>query len=538
MEYTSCSLTTRVTTEWNDLKDSKNIFFCLLLVTSCLIVYLPSIRHDFIPLYDDTPYVLCNPSAQGISLANIKAAFTGFYCGNYAPFHIISYMFNYVISGLNPSGYILTNILIHTVNGLLVYFLFLRSSFTPRYACLASYIFLLHPVQVESVVWISERKTVLSMLFFLAAMHFHLNYFRGKSGTNYILSILSFVSALLSKSTAVVLPLYLICYDTAYRKSEKQSQKLKDKIPFIIIAVAGACITLYSQDSSRFGGRTTYHGGSPLATFFTMLPVLVKYIKMIFYPIGLTVYYGNISAKSFFDEDVFLAGLAAISLLAFGVYLFRRNKELFCWYAVFFVGLLPVSQIVPIVTLINDRYLYFPMVGAAGFCVAVIRLINEQYVKTRKWFAVISVILCLTLSWLTYLQTKTWQNTFTLYRQIIFQNNEHIDYNILQDQNLLQTDVKGLLEVSDRLLKNFPSSPEVLKFASRVYVRANNLYAAQQCLEKLIVVAPSDMESLILLASVYKMTEQLPAAKKVYENILLLNPGSEAAKRGLKEIGF
>ena len=516
------------------IKNGKVVFCCLFLIVSSLLVYLPSIHHEFIPLFDDTPYVLCNPSAQGVSPANIRSAFTRLYCGNYAPFHIISYMFNYEMSGLDPSNYILTNIVLHIINGILIYLLLLRSSFAHRYASLAAYLFLLHPVQVESVVWISERKTVLSMLFFLAATHFYLTYLRGRAGRSYLLSLITFESAVLSKSTAVILPLCLICYDAAYRKHDN---RLKDKIPFIAVALAGACLTLYSQDSSRQGGRTTYHGGSPLATFFTMLPVLQRYIRNLFCPTGLSAYYGNLVPKSFFDEEVFLAGIFSLSLLLFGVYLFRRNKDLFCWYSIFFVGLLPVSQIVPIVTLINDRYLYFPMVGAAGFCAAGIRLTHETYPKTGRYVTVICVVICLSLSWLTYLQAKTWQNSFSLYRQIIFQNSEQIDFKILQDQYFLQSDVKGLTEVAEKLLNNFPSSPDVLKFASKVYLRANNPHAAQLSLEKLTESTPVDLESLLMLATVYRNSGRLDAANKVYEQILVLYPGYEVANRALKDIG-
>ena len=515
-------------------KNDKIVLCCLFLIAASLLVYLPSIRHDFIPLFDDTPYVLCNPSVQGVSFANIRSAFTHLYCGNYAPFHIISYMFNYELSVLDPSGYILTNIIIHIINGLLVYLLLLRCSFAHRYACLASYLFLLHPVQVESVVWISERKSVLSLMFFLAATHLYLSSLRERAGKSYLLSLLSFVSAVLSKSTAVILPLFLICYDAAYRK---QGRRLKDKLPFIAIALAGACLTIYSQDPARQGGRTSYHGGSPLATVFTMLPVLLRYLRILFWPMGLSAYYGDLVPKSGFDEEVFLAGLVALSLLAYGVYLFRRNKELFCWYSIFFVGLLPVSQIVPIVTLINDRYLYFPMVGAAGFCAAALRLVHETYPKTGRYVTVLCVVICASLSWLTYFQAQTWQNSFTLYRQIIFQNSEQIDFKILQDHYFLQSDVKGLTEVSEKLLNNFPSSPDVLKFASKVYLLANNPNAAQLSLEKLTVITPGDQESLLMLASVYRYRGQLVAAKKVYEQILRLNPENEPAHRELKEIG-
>lgn len=514
-----------------------NLYYCLFLITLACIVYLPSINHDFIPLYDDTPYIICNPNIQGFSIDNIKAAFSRSYCGNYAPLHIISYMLNYSLSGLQPSGFILTNIIIHILNGILLFYLFVRSGFKPQYAWAAATIFMLHPVQVESVVWASERKTVLSMLFFLMAIHFYINYLHGSGRKHYLISLMSLCAALLSKPVAVILPGVLMVYDIAYRKHDSRMQFITDKIPFALIAGIATGIALYTQAPELNGGRTSYHGGSPLATFFTMLPVLSKYVVMVFYPVGLSPYYGNLAVKTAFDEDVFLAGLIVISLIVLGVWLLRNNKELFCWYAIFFIGLLPVSQIIPIVTLINDRYLYFPLVGGVGFCVGVVRYGVDRYLQKRVPVFIAGILLCFTLALLTYQQTKTWQNTFTLYRQIIAQNTENIDLKILEDQNFFNSNVNGLKEVAKTLLQNFPSSPEVLKFAGNIYLKANDQKNAKECLEKAVSLKPTDTESLLNLAAIYRQSDDIENARRAYRLILKLHPESNAAKQGLTETG-
>lgn len=510
----------------------------LFLVVSCLLVYSASLSHDFIPLQDDNAYIILNSSIRGFSLKNLQTAFTTFYAGNYAPLHIISYMLDYTVSGLKPSGYILTNIVLHIVNGLLFFHLLVRSKFTLVGASAAACIFLLHPVQVESVVWASERKTVLAMTFFLFAVHGYLNYIARSNTTvktiQYLLSLFSFVMAVLSKSVVVILPAFLMIHDLAYRKTDHQWKWLKDKIPYIVIALICVALTIYSQDPGRDGGRTGFHGGSALATLFTMLPVLLKYLRMVFWPTGLSIYYGSIQVKTSFDEDVFLAGLVAVALFVFGMMIWRKKRELFCWYALFFVGLLPVSQIVPIVTLINDRYLYFPLLGGAAFIAGFIGSIHERFPLLRSALPVLATIAFITLSFLTYNQTKTWQNTQTLYRQVILTNPEQIDLKFLEDGFFLISEFNGLADVTQILLKNFPSSPEVLRFAGMVYNRSNDPLLARQYIEKAVSSNPRDIDLMFMLADNYKKTGNNREARKVYAAILSVSPDSQRAKDGLQ----
>lgn len=480
------------------------ILWPLLLATVSLAVYLPSLAHDFIPMYDDTQYVLCNPVIQGFSLQNITAAFSRFYCGNYAPLQMLSYMLDYTLWGMRPAGYILSNVLLHTFNGLLLYRVLKRSNLSCESAFIGSMLFLLHPVQVEAVVWVSERKTVLSMLSALAAWNFWLD--SGCGGIKrYLLSVTAFCAAILTKSVAVVLPLFMLVHDAAHGGLDKSRLRLLRRFtPFFLVALVGGMVAIYSQDPSLHGGRTGYHGGSPLATLYTMLPVLFRYLGMVFYPTALTVYYGDVTIRSRLDEEVVLAAGGVLLLLALGVFLYRRNKMALCWYVLFFMGLLPVSQIIPIITLINDRYLYFPMIGVAGICAVAAEGVSEKLFMARKWLVVGSIPLFALLAWLTVQQAKSWENTYTLYRQIVRHNNTQFDPLILQDMYLLRSSDAALLELAEALLAKFPSSPEALRFTARINLRANRLDKARQALEQLIIQVPSDIESLTMLAEVYK----------------------------------
>ncbi|HEX9023178.1 MAG TPA: hypothetical protein VF799_04980, partial [Geobacteraceae bacterium] len=148
----------------------------LLLAVASFALYWQALGHDFLINWDDRQYVLDNPVIRGVTLQHLKAAFTSFYIGNYAPLHLISYMIDYDLWGMRPAGFIFTNILFHTLNGILFYMLLRRIAGERVWTLPAALFFLLHPLQVESVVWVAQRKNLLAMFFFLAAVHLYISY--------------------------------------------------------------------------------------------------------------------------------------------------------------------------------------------------------------------------------------------------------------------------------------------------------------------------------------------------------------------------
>jgi len=505
------------------------------LIISCLLVYAQVYTHNFIPFHDDNTYIVFNTSIAGLSLTHIKTAFSTIYAGNYAPLQIISYMLNHALSGLKPAGFLLTNVALHIANGLLLQRLLIRNNFPSLGATAAAAIFLLHPVQVEAVAWASERKTVLAMFFFLLALHSYQSYLAQEQQWDkarwYGTSLLCFVLALLSKSVVVILPATLIVYDLAYRQGNRRLSWLPDKLPFILLALAGVALTIYTQDPLRSGGRADFHGGSPLATLLTMLPVLSKYLHLVFWPTDLSIYYGGIQVKTAFDETVFRGGMLALALAAGGLVLWRAQKVLFCWYAFFFIGLLPVSQIIPIVTLINDRYLYFPLLGAAPFIVGSMLLLVGKLPRLKTLCPLVAIAIGLTLAILTFRQVGTWQNTLTLYRQVVRTNPEQIDLKFLEDSYFLASDLNGLLEITPILLKNFPNAPAVQKFAGVVYSRTDEPLRARPFLERAAIAAPQDRGLLSLLAENYRKTGEDDQARRIYERIMVIDSNEAPATK-------
>lgn len=389
----------------------------LLIILSTAAVYGRLLGHDFQNL-DDPLYVTLNSAITGFSWEHIKVVFSSFYVGNYAPVQMMSYMLDYTLFGMRPGGFLFTNVIIHTANGVLAYWLFLRFHGNRLLATVAAGIFLLHPAQVESVAWISQRKNLLAMLFFLVAWESYCRYRETASDKQrlfYALSIFSFVLALLTKSIAVILPVVFIVYDYCYVE-EKRRVALLDKLPFILAAGAIAAITMYSQQPGvGEGGRSAQlHGGSALATLFTMLPVYCRYLAMIVWPSSLSAEY-NPPIHQSPDIVVIAAFIILLATLYSGWRLYRYDRRLGFWVVFFFVALLPVSQIVPLYTLINDRYLYFPMLSIAALYGAVAATLQRNWNKYPVFVYLFIALPLIALSVATYNRAGVWRDSVTLW---------------------------------------------------------------------------------------------------------------------------
>jgi len=391
----------------------------LLLILVTVAVYAGTGAFELLFSWDDRLYLIQNDTINGFTFSHLKEAFSDYYVGNYAPLNILSFMVDHLFWGLHPAGYHLENVLFHLANGLLFYTLLRRLALSEWQACAAAWIFLFHPAQVETVAWVSQRKSLLAMFFFLIALLGYQVYSEQQANRArcYLLSVVSIAAALLSKSIAVIFPAVLVLYDLTYDRSGPRStaQRIRDKIPFIIVAAAVAALSIISQAQEEGGGRRDYPGGSPLAAFYTMVPVMLSYIRDGFWPFEFSPYYLIPIRQQ--PDAVFAAALAALLLLAvLGAYLYRKARPLAFWYALFFIALFPVLQFVPLVNLKNDRYLYTPLLGFA--VLVVIGALQLQKAISLRWqrpyrCAVITIMLVLPV--LAYKQSRFWRNDIALW---------------------------------------------------------------------------------------------------------------------------
>lgn len=391
-----------------------------LLVFAVAVVYGRLTGYNFQTHWDDNAYILSNVAAQGFTWEHIRNAFDvgAGKIGQYNPLSILSFMMDYTVWGMHPGGYHLTNIIIHTLNGLLVYRLLFRLHGERLPALVAASIFLFHPVQVESVAWISERKGLLSLFFLLISWEGYCRYRDAEKGSGrlaYALSLASYLLSLLAKTSSVVLPLILLMFDWCFEKKERRIGLL-DKVPFFVAAGVFSAIEIFSERPEHGGAMVGYHGGSPLATFYTMLTVFCRYLGLLVWPSGLnvehlpTVY--RAPELAVVGAAILLAGVAAA-----GIRLFKVNRKLGFWVMFFWVGLLPVSQIVPLILLMYEHYLYMPIIGAAalvGYGAARLRdRIGER--RATILYACLAVWL-LALAVVSHQRTVVWKDSGPVYR--------------------------------------------------------------------------------------------------------------------------
>lgn len=425
----------------------------LLLIIATISVYAVTGTFDLLASWDDWRYLTTNETIDGFTIAHIKQAFSKYYIGNYAPLHILSYMIDHTLWGLHPAGYHLENVLLHLANGLLFYTLLRRLSLSEWQACAAAWIFLLHPVQVETVAWVSQRKSLLAMFFLLIALLSYHAYSEQQANRTrcYLLSVVSITAALFSKSIAVIFPAVIVLYDLTYDRYGPRStlRRILDKLPFIAACAAIAAMAIISLEAGD--GRRDYPGGSPLTAFYTMVPILLSYLRDSFWPFELSPNYMATIRQH--PDAAFTAALAVLVLLAvLAARLFRTARPLAFWSALIFIALVPVLQFVPLATMKNDRYLYTPFLGFA--VLVVIGATQLQKVIPVWWhrpYRGAVIIIMLALPVITFKQTLHWQNDVALWKRAVAVDPEnHLAWLMLAKTYTVQHDSGNSVKANKR----------------------------------------------------------------------------------------
>jgi len=366
-----------------------------LIVVAAISLYGKSVGFDFVPSWDDDVYVLNNRLIQSLSISNLKAIFTQPFFSNYAPVHLLSYSVDYLFWGLNPAGYHLMNVILHAANVILAFIVIKRVAKRYDVAFISALIFAVHPVNVENVAWVSERKTLLSVFFIFLSLLTYLNFRERGKAFNYVLSLIFFILAVLSKSSAVTLPLALIAYEVFINGERKWMYSLL----FFVISIAGT-LTVFAHLSSN----NIELGPKPLATLFgvvypTMLPIYWRYIWTIIWPLNLSGFYDAPYYHSFFDPAVLASLIGWLALTV--IILWKGGNRVRFWYFWFWVWFLPVSNIIPIPVFYADRYMYMPAIGVfVLFAMLLTRIfggldgwVNGMTAKRAAGFAAVTVII-------------------------------------------------------------------------------------------------------------------------------------------------
>lgn len=327
----------------------------LSLVALTLWAFAPSLQFGFVN-WDDPSTVINNELITNWSPANLYGIATETVTRNYAPLTVFTLLIDHTLWGLDPAGYHATNLLLHTINGLLVFVLIRNLTGSPMTGWMTAALFLVHPVQIESVAWIASRKGLLCATLMLAAMGIRLRPEVGPKHDGWYIGLLA--AALLSKALAVVLPPIVLLYDVLVRREKVSDAVVRQVIPGLL-ALLLLLITMGAQNSILGGVRSHMQLG--LASIVAVdVTILWRYLFMLFRPTELCVLYDPPTTGIAWQV---LAGSAGFLLI--GTVLWRNRQRHPLWIlgaASFLCLLFPVLNFFPITSLMNDRYLYLPSV--------------------------------------------------------------------------------------------------------------------------------------------------------------------------------
>lgn len=504
------------------------IIDCLLLFVLAVAIYARSLGHQFQMSWDDNWYLVYNEAVQGFSWHNLRTIFTSIYQANYAPLQMLSYMLDYSLWGMVPGGFLLTNFILHGINGILVYRLLISLHGERLLALLASAFFVAHPLQVESVAWISCRKNVLSLFFFLLSFEAYRRYRladKDRGAKAYLASVAAFVLSLMAKSTTLLLPVILVLYDLCFPAGERRV-RLKDKIPYAVATLIFALVSMRVQQHDFQGGiREPYHGGSPLATFYTMLPVFCLYLWRMVWPSGLSAIYTP-PVYTAPEGKVLAAGLF-LALLAWGGYrLFKYDRRLGFWLLFFWIGLLPFAQIVPIYWLITDRYVNVSIIGVAALAGAgAVHLRNRLGGNAAQILYVILLFWIAALSVASYQRVGVWRNSLSLWSDAVVKQ-PHSTRIWEHYAEALRTFGKKAesRRAYEHVLGSKPTSDAALAGLGEIYTEDGELDKGQVLLRKLLELKPEHVIGWASLGTNYLKRGDYAEAEKAYKHAQSLQP--------------
>ena len=395
----------------NSWKRKLIVYIALTVVT--LAVFWQVNHYDFINI-DDNIYVTGNSHIQsGITLDGFRWAFSSTYAEFWHPLTWLSLMLDYQLYGLNAGGYHLTNLILHILSALLLFWLFNRMTGTVWRSAFVAFLFALHPLHVESVAWISERKDVLSVFFWMLTLCLYVYYTEKPVLKRYLPVVFFFACGLMSKPLVVTLPVIMILLDYwplgrfELRKSDLISWQLREKIPFFVLSAVFSIITLYaqhkpSQEYLPLGSRLA---NDPVSFMIYLEKTFVPNHMAVFYPFSFQLPAWQVWGSVFLL--LFISVTVIISM--------RRLPYLFIGWLWYVITLLPVSGIIQARNFsMADRYTYLPLIGIAVMLAwGIPPLIKNEDMRKKILFPA-SIAALAIMAVLTWHQCGYWKNSIEI----------------------------------------------------------------------------------------------------------------------------
>ncbi len=443
---------------------NKLLLLALIVITA--VIYFKSLNNELINTWDDHGYITENPDVRtfhGDSVGyTLKKIFSSPVLGNYHPLTMLSYCIEYGKYKLNPKPYHVTNLVFHILNALLVFCFIWLLTQQQWVAFITALLFAIHPMHVESVAWVSERKDVLYTFFSLGALCMYIFYLRKEKWKSrfYALAFFLFILALLSKAMAVTVPLLFFAID--YFLDRKITLKVVlEKVPFLVMSLIFGFIAIGVQKSAKaLDGIVNYDFADRI--LFSCYG-LVTYLWKLVVPINLSCFYNYPDKQGGMYPFAFSIAPFVILLLTFLIYKSMRfGKDVMFGFGFFLITIVLVLQILPVGdAIIADRYTYIPYIGI--FFIIARGINNLLETKSEKFrslktpaiavFAAFTVVFC----YLTIQRCKVWHDSISLWSDAIEKNdkapkslnNRGLCYYRTQQYDKALADLNSTIQLSD-----------------------------------------------------------------------------------------
>src|SRR5438067_4380343 len=461
----------------------------IVLVFLAIIVWIAfgkALRHDFLG-YDDQRYVIQNAwVTNGLTPGGIKWAFTHVHASNWHPLTTISHMLDCQLYGLQPWGHHLTNILLKAAAAILLFFALRKLTGDLWPSLLVATVFAVHPLRVESVAWVSERKDVLSGVFFMLTLWAYARYARGnvRSSFWYMTVTVLFALGLMCKPTLVTLPFVLLLLDywplgrvrpssssrrgetaSAWPRRNTWSWLVIEKVPLFVLSAASCVATLLAQKQAldlSIKAPLLERLGNALITYDV-------YVGQMIWPAHLAVLYpypeGNLKVPQV------IVALLLLLIISVAFFLWRKRYPFLLIGWLWYLGMLvPVIGIIQVGSQVRaDRYTYLPQIGLYLLVAWGGMELFQRWRRSREILAAAAVLIIIALTTRSYLQTSYWRDTETLWRHAIASTSN----NYIAHTNLAQN-----LTHSGRFTEAIAECQEALKIKPDFAAAHNNLGVA------------------------------------------------------------
>jgi len=434
------------------LNQSQKKLIFLFLATATLVAYWQIQHHEFIN-YDDPAYVTSNRHVQaGLTSSGISWAMTTMELSNWHPLTWLSHMLDFQLFGLNPAGHHWKSLLFHLLNVILLFYILHRFTGELWKSAMVAALFAIHPLNVESVAWISERKNVLSTFFWMLTILAYGYYTVRPRWERYAVVLIFFVLGLMAKPMLVTLPFVLLLMDfwplkrsrfrlndrDAHRHEERWptaggsgqsfSKLLIEKLPLLVMSIFSSLMTLRAASEQAIAATDIL---PMISRIENAVISYVRYLGKVFWPEGLAVFYPYVHSWPLWQ--IFGAGLTIFGVTVFVIRKFRSAPYLtvgWFWYVGTFIPVIGLVQVG--MQAMADRYMYIPMIGFLIMIVwGIPDLIKGWRVRTPILVAVSGVVL-LSLGVCTFYQVQYWENSIRLFRQAIsVTSGNYVAHNLL-----------------------------------------------------------------------------------------------------------